>query len=83
VANSFQGLEQGLRFGERLYPGAPPTIPHRLLMRENCGACHVGPGARAGIVTSHPERVRCRQCHVAVLTREEYGEGDATSREGP
>ncbi len=70
VENSFHGLAQDLRPGSRLFEGAPPTIPHRLLMRENCAACHSGPGARAEIITTHPERVRCRQCHVPVTTRE-------------
>lgn len=79
VENSFVGLQQDMRPGGRLYPGAPPTIPHRTLMRENCVACHAGAGARAEIVTTHPERTRCRQCHVAVTTREGFesalGEG--------
>jgi len=70
VKNSFVGLSQDLRFGERLYDGAPPTIPHRLQMRENCAACHTGPGARAEIITSHPERTRCQQCHVPITTRD-------------
>jgi len=70
VENAFEGLRQDLSPGTRLYAGAPPTIPHKILMRENCAACHVGPGARAEIITSHPERVRCRQCHVPVTTRE-------------
>ncbi len=70
VRSNFTGLEQDLQPGGRLYVGAPPVIPHRVLMRENCAACHVGPGARAEIVTTHPERVRCRQCHVPVTTRE-------------
>jgi nitrate reductase cytochrome c-type subunit len=69
VENGFQGLEQDLRPGGRLYDGAPPTIPHPTLMRENCLACHAGPGARAEIVTAHPERTRCRQCHVPVNSR--------------
>lgn len=69
VASEFVGLEQDLRAGGRATPGAPPTIPHRLLMRENCAACHAGPGAREEIRTSHPERWRCRQCHVPVTTR--------------
>ena len=56
--------------GGRLYDGAPPTIPHKILMRENCSACHAGPGARAEILTTHPERTRCRQCHVPVTTRD-------------
>lgn len=70
--NHFAGLEQDLRPGGRLYPGAPPTIPHKIFMRENCLACHAGPGAREGIVTSHPERARCRQCHVPVTTQVEF-----------
>lgn len=72
VANSFVGFDQDLRPGGRLYPGAPPTIPHRLFMRENCLACHAGPGAREAIRTSHPERTRCRQCHVPVTTAAEF-----------
>jgi len=68
VSSDFVGLQQDLRRGGRLNPIAPPTIPHRTLMRENCLACHAGPGARQEIVTSHPERTRCRQCHVAVTT---------------
>lgn len=74
VANAFQGLEQNLGSGGRLYPGAPPTIPHKILMRENCKACHSGPGAREDIRTSHPQRSRCRQCHVPVQTRDEFVE---------
>lgn len=70
VQSEFDGLEQDLRPGSRLYEGAPPTIPHKILMRENCTACHTGPGARAEIITSHPERTRCRQCHVPVTTRD-------------
>ena len=44
-------------------PGSPPPIPHALQMRENCRACHAGPGAVAELRTTHPERVTCRQCH--------------------
>ncbi len=69
VSNNFAGLQQDLRPGGRLNPIAPPTIPHRTLMRSNCVACHAGPGAREDIVTSHPERARCRQCHVPETTR--------------
>lgn len=65
-ASQFAGLTQNLQKGERLYDGAPPVIPHDVLMRENCAACHDGPAAREVIRTPHPERVRCRQCHLAV-----------------
>jgi cytochrome c-type protein NapB len=64
VASRFAGLPQGPWKGARATPGAPPTIPHAIQLRENCLACHAGPGARAEIRTSHPERARCRQCHV-------------------
>ena len=45
-------------------PGSPPPIPHTLHMRDNCLACHAGPGAVKEIRVTHPERVNCRQCHV-------------------
>ncbi len=79
VASEFVGLAQDLRAGSRATPGAPPTIPHRIHMRENCVACHDGPGAREEIRTTHPERWRCRQCHVPVTAGEPFesalGEG--------
>ncbi|MFQ5696170.1 MAG: hypothetical protein ACE5HB_09295 [Terriglobia bacterium] len=68
VANRFVGLRQDLRKGQRLNPLAPPTLPHKSFMRENCSACHTGPAAREEIRTPHPERARCRQCHVRVTT---------------
>jgi len=83
VGSSFAGLRQDLRPGGRLYPGAPPTIPHKILMRENCAACHTGPAAREEIRTSHPERARCRQCHVPVTTREIFTRGLDAGEEGP
>ncbi len=79
VESEYEPLEQDLRYGGRATAGAPPTIPHRTLMRDNCVACHDGPGAREEIRTSHPERRRCRQCHVPVTGLEtfdsELGEG--------
>lgn len=64
VTSRFTGLAQGPWRGTRATPGAPPTIPHTLQLRGECLTCHAGPGARAEIRTTHPERVRCRQCHV-------------------
>lgn len=69
VANDFDGLRQDLRRGPRLNPIAPPTIPHKTFMRENCTACHSGIAAREEIRTTHPERTRCRQCHVPSVNR--------------
>ncbi len=68
ASNSFAGLAQDLRHGRRLSEAAPPTIPHKTFMRENCLACHSGPAAREEIRTSHPERARCTQCHMPVRT---------------
>lgn len=64
VASRFTGLPQGPWKGSRAYPGAPPRIPHTLQLRDQCLACHAGPAARVEIRTTHPERPRCRQCHV-------------------
>lgn len=79
AASDFVGLRQDLRRGARLNPIAPPTIPHKIFMRENCLACHSGSAAREEIRTTHPERVRCRQCHVPAGSRAEFesllGEG--------
>ena len=72
AANSFVGLQQDLRPGGRLHGNAPPTIPHKTFMRDNCTACHSGPAAREEIRCTHPERVRCRQCHVEVATLAEF-----------
>lgn len=63
VASAFVGMPQDLRSGSRAYEGAPPVMPHGVLMRENCAACHSGPAAREEIRTSHPERANCLQCH--------------------
>jgi cytochrome c-type protein NapB len=64
VASRFNGMPQGPWRGGRFYEGAPPTIPHTLQLRENCLACHGGESARPEIRTTHPERIRCGQCHV-------------------
>ena len=71
--NAFAGLRQDLRHGKRLFDGAPPVMPHPVFMRENCAACHTGPAAREEIRTSHPERIRCVQCHVQQQTTETFG----------
>ena len=66
-ATEFVGLRQQFAKADRLYPGAPPVIPHAVFMRENCNACHSGPVARPEIRCSHPLRSNCNQCHVAVV----------------
>lgn len=64
AASSFVGREAA-RAGETAYEGAPPAVPHSTWMRERCGSCH-GADGRAALVTPHPERRSCLQCHPAV-----------------
>jgi len=66
--NEFEGQAQDMREGDRLYAGAPPVMPHRTFMRENCVACHDGLDAREEIKTPHADRTRCQQCHVEAVT---------------
>jgi len=68
TASEFVGRPQDLRPGTRLHFEAPPVLPHAVFMRENCQACHTGRAAREAIRTTHPERARCRQCHVEQVT---------------
>ncbi|MEQ8767714.1 MAG: hypothetical protein RL885_27680 [Planctomycetota bacterium] len=70
--SDFTGLRQTLANSRSAYQGAPPVIPHRVFMRENCFACHTGPAAREAIRCTHPERVRCQQCHVPVTTNDRF-----------
>jgi cytochrome c-type protein NapB len=65
------------RLGGSLLPGSPPPVPHRLQMRENCLACHAGPGAVTSIRSEHADRGNCRQCHVPQETDEPF------QRKGP
>jgi cytochrome c-type protein NapB len=65
----FVGLSQTKTASQRLFPGAPPVIPHAIQLRGNCLACHAGPASRQEIVCSHPERTNCRQCHVDIQSQ--------------
>lgn len=61
--NGFVGLASA-GYGQRAWPGAPPTMPHSTLMRNDCSSCH-GPKGLPGLRTSHPERQNCQQCHAS------------------
>ena len=63
VKNGFEGLTEP-RQGRRAHDLAPPTIPHRLLLRENCAACHNPKHPNEAMRMDHPERGSCLQCHV-------------------
>ncbi|MFO0696372.1 MAG: hypothetical protein U0230_22590 [Polyangiales bacterium] len=60
TTSSFEGTSSPTQ-GERAWPGAPPTIPHRTFMRERCASCH-GTWA-TGLASTHPWRQSCTQCH--------------------
>jgi nitrate reductase (cytochrome), electron transfer subunit len=63
IENDWQGLKAPEE-GDRAHGAAPPTIPHRVFMRENCTACHNPKSPYETIRSPHPERVNCMQCHV-------------------
>ncbi len=62
---SFVGLESS-GAGQRVWEGAPPSVPHRIWMREDCHSCH-GVTGLPGLRTTHPERQNCLQCHASVI----------------
>ena len=55
------------KLGLSFLSSSPPPIPHTMQLRENCIACHTGPGAVVEIRIDHASRGDCRQCHAAVL----------------
>lgn len=50
--------------GTRAHEFAPPTMPHRVFMRERCLSCHSPDHPDEQMRTPHPERSQCLQCHV-------------------
>lgn len=67
--NSFQGAAAAPRL-PRAWPGAPPVVPHRTLMRSDCMSCHGSKGLFA-LRTPHPERQACTQCHVSAAAADQ------------
>ncbi len=68
----FVGLTRPGR-APRIQPKGPPLIPHAVLLRENCLACHAL-GAREDVLaTTHPERLRCQQCHIPQIADSKPG----------
>ena len=65
VKNSFVGLVSPTA-GPRASTIAPPQIPHRTWMREECDSCH-GVNGRDALRAGHPWRESCEQCHTAAL----------------
>ncbi len=73
VATDWKSIEPP-RLGRSFLSSSPPPIPHSLQLRENCIACHTGPGAVVEIRVSHAARGNCRQCHVPALQTEPMAE---------
>ncbi len=69
VANSWKGLEEPQR-DKRWSETSPPTVPHRIFMRENCLVCHGPDNLSMRLKTPHPERANCLQCHAPNYNRE-------------
>ncbi|MDP2316361.1 MAG: diheme cytochrome c precursor [Pseudomonadota bacterium] len=66
VENTFVGLASPTA-GPRAWAVAPPQIPHRTWMREECDSCH-GVNGRDALRSTHPARANCEQCHAASAT---------------
>lgn len=69
VENNWESIQPPL-LGRSALGGSPPPVPHSLQLRENCVACHTGPGAVVEIRISHANRGDCRQCHATVVQTE-------------
>ena len=69
-------IERPERASLRAYHGAPPIIPHEVVSRKRCMACHAPGQQVAGRVvapvTPHPEWRECNQCHVPRQTDEVF-----------
>ena len=52
------------KLGSRNHIHAPPTMPHKLHMRENCASCHNKSHPNPDTRVEHSERKNCMQCHV-------------------
>ena len=76
VESSFEGNPH-IGVGTRAYVGAPPTMPHRVWMRQNCMSCH-GPDMPNAITTSHPQRANCLQCHAEDSNYDNREQGNPT-----
>lgn len=67
--------------GPRAFATAPPAMPHRTFMREDCLSCH-GPLGAPALRTTHPERTNCQQCHAPSAHLEGWREPSEPSEPG-
>ncbi|MDH4028506.1 MAG: nitrate reductase cytochrome c-type subunit [Nitrospirota bacterium] len=47
----------------RAFEGAPPLVPHDVEVDMSCLDCHRN-GENDAVITSHPDRFNCVQCHI-------------------
>ncbi len=76
VASRFEPVRSGDRREAGTGLGEPPVIPHDTVLRGNCAGCHAGDWSREWLRTTHPERVRCQQCHVAQRATDAFSRGE-------
>ncbi len=69
VENNWVGLKEP-QYGERWSGVSPPTVPHRIFLREKCLSCHSSENPNQRLRTPHPERSACLQCHVPDASKE-------------
>ena len=69
IETSWKGLDSPTE-GTRAHLVAPPTMPHRKFLREDCQSCHSHRSPNVTMRGPHPERSSCSQCHVAVENSE-------------
>lgn len=81
IENSFpfRNISSEQYHDRRAYPGAPPVIPHPLMIGniklDQCLSCHLKGGVVPSLgkiapVSPHPHFISCRQCHVPQMTQE-------------
>ncbi len=63
AATRQQAETRGATLLLRAFEGAPPFIPHDVEDEQTCLDCH-RLGENDAMITPHPDRVNCLQCHI-------------------
>jgi len=58
-----EAATKGTTVAPRAFEGAPPLVPHDVEVDMPCLDCH-RTGENDAVITSHPERFNCVQCHI-------------------
>ena len=65
-ATTGKEASKGATVAPRAFEGAPPLIPHDVEVDMPCLDCH-RTGENNAVITSHPERFNCVQCHIPTV----------------